>query len=401
MANGHRHLPIPMGTYNQKPRNDQEFFPNSNLWYGQQSPTRHPETYQNPSEINRERHREFEQTPYGQYGVNTGQGCNIENPVLNGQQNFNESPSVSIPNINDVSAQTGETGNYKGTLSELDEFSNDGKVKEAVEVLSLLEKNGVVIDLPRYLKLVQACGDTKCLEEGRAVHDRISQAVGEVGIEANNKLLDMFCKCGSTDDALQLFDKMPQRNLTSWDTMITGLANNNLGEETIDLFLQFHEMGLKPDGDLFVAVFLACGVLGSVEEGMLHFDSMTAGFGIAPTMKHYVGIVDMLGRSGYLDEALEFIGKMPIEASVDVWETLMDLCRVNGYEDLSDRCAGIVDLLDPSRLTEESRKGLLTVKDSTDAKAETLKKSSLLRGKSRIHEYRAGEGIGILAPHKK
>ncbi|KAJ6819082.1 pentatricopeptide repeat-containing protein-like, mitochondrial [Iris pallida] len=173
--------------------------------------------------------------------------------------------------------------------------------------------------------------------------------------------------------------------------MITGLANNNLGEEAIDLFLQFNEMGLKPDGDLFVAVFLSCGVLGSVKEGMLHFNSMTADFGIAPTMKHYASIVDMLGRSGYLDEALEFIEKMPIEASVDVWETLMNLCRVNGYEDLGDRCAAIVDLLDPSRLTEESRKGLLTVNDSSNAKTESTKKSNLLRGKSHIHEYRAGD----------
>ncbi|GAB4837579.1 hypothetical protein Ancab_002429 [Ancistrocladus abbreviatus] len=140
----------------------------------------------------------------------------------------------------------------------------------------------------------------------------------------------MYAKCGSMDDAYDVFSAMPERNLTSRDTMIAWLGKNGLGEDAIDMFSQFKEAGLKPDAQMFIGVFAACGVLGDVDEGMLHFDSMSKVYGIVPSMEHYVSIVDRLGSMGYLNEALEFIVKMPMEPSVELWETLMNLCRVQG-----------------------------------------------------------------------
>ena len=49
------------------------------------------------------------------------------------------------------------------------------------------------------------------------------------------------------DDAFMVFNAMPARNLTSWHTMMTWLANNGLGEDAIDLFTQFMKIGMKPD----------------------------------------------------------------------------------------------------------------------------------------------------------
>ncbi|KAG1342452.1 pentatricopeptide repeat-containing protein, mitochondrial [Cocos nucifera] len=289
------------------------------------------------------------------------------------------------------SPDTGESGGYKGTIDEFDEFCKEGKVKEAVEVLSLLEKNGVVVDHHRCLQLIQACGEARSLEEARIVHDHIARTVVHVEVGLHNKILDMYSKCGLMVDAYQLFENMPQRNLTSWDTMLMGLSNNGLGEDAIDLFSEFNQKGLRPDGQMFVTIFAACGILGAVDEGMLHFESMQKDFGISPVMEHYVSIVSMLGSAGYLDEALEFIEQMPVEPSVDVWETLMNLCRVNGNVDLGNRCSEIIEQLDSTRLNEQTKIGLLPVKASDLAKEKERKKANLLEVRSRVHEYRAGD----------
>ncbi|KAJ6992694.1 hypothetical protein NC653_015937 [Populus alba x Populus x berolinensis] len=66
------------------------------------------------------------------------------------------------------------------------------------------------------------------------------------------------------------------------------------------------------------------------DQGMLHFKSMWKEFSIVPSKEHYVSIVDMLGSNRYLDEALEFIENMAIEPGVDLWETLINLCRAMG-----------------------------------------------------------------------
>ncbi|KAJ0974694.1 hypothetical protein J5N97_016659 [Dioscorea zingiberensis] len=294
-------------------------------------------------------------------------------------------------NGNSEQLPDGQVFQPMGTLDDLERFCKEYNMKEAVKTLALLEKSGVVVDLPRCLQLLQACGDSQSLEEAKIVHDYISRTMCYVEMDVQNKIIETYSMCGSMEDAYHLFEKMPEQDLASWNTMISGLANNGLGEDAIDLFTEFKKKGLRPDGHLFVTVFSACGILGAVDEGMLHFESMEKEFGIAPGMEQYVAIVDMLGRSGYLDEAFEFIEKMPVEPSVLVWETLMNLCRANGNIELGDRCADIVEYIDSSRLTEACRKGLLPVKASDLAKEKAKKKNNSLEVKSMVHEYRAGD----------
>ncbi|XP_057458425.1 pentatricopeptide repeat-containing protein At2g25580-like isoform X1 [Lotus japonicus] len=278
---------------------------------------------------------------------------------------------------------------YRGTLEELDGFCMEGKVKEAVEVLELLVKLHISVDLPRYLQLMRQCAEAKSLEEAKIVHRHVLHHLSPLTVSTYNRILEMYFECGSVDEAINMFDNMPERNLTTWDTMITQLTKNGFAEDSIDLFTQFKKLGLKPDGQMFIAVFSACSMLGDLDEGMLHFESMRKDYGIGPSMAHFASVVDMIGSIGHLDEAFEFIEKMPIEPSADVWESLMNFCRVHGNTELGDRCAELVELLDPSRLNEKSKPGLLPVKPSdSDLK---LASKSLLEGRSRVHSYRAGD----------
>jgi len=282
---------------------------------------------------------------------------------------------------------------YRGTLEELDSFCAEGKVKEAVEVLELLEKQLIPVDLPRCLQLMHQCGETKSLEEAKIVHRHALQHLSPLQVSTYNRILEMYLECGSVDDAVNIFNNMPERNLTTWDTMITQLAKNGFAEDSIDLFTQFKNLGLKPDGQMFIGVLSACSVLGDIDEGMLHFESMSRDYGIIPSMAHFVSVVDMIGSIGHLDEAFEFIEKMKMEPSADIWETLMNLCRVHGNTGLGDRCAELLEQLDPSRLSDQSKAGLVPVKASnlTKEKEKRLASKNLLEVRSRVHEYRAGD----------
>ncbi|KAK9748202.1 hypothetical protein RND81_02G043000 [Saponaria officinalis] len=276
----------------------------------------------------------------------------------------------------------------EGTLEELDAVLKQWDLESAVKCIKKLSWRGVGIDLPRYLALIDACGEAKALEEAKAVHEHLLNFFSPISTSVFNKILEMYGKCGSMNDAYDTFNTMPERNLTSWDNMICGYTKNGLGEEAIDMFTTFKEKGLKPDGQMFCGVFDACGVVGDVTEGMLHFDSMTKIYGIAPTMDHYASIVRMFGSAGHLDGALEFIESLPVEPSVDVWVSLMNISRIQGDLELGDRCAQIVEQLDPSRLTVESRTGLLSLKESDSLKRK-VKKARPLDHKQ--HEYRAGD----------
>lgn len=311
----------------------------------------------------------------------------VQNPMIGSHLSNKASPEDKLAEESDGHA-------YSGSLEELDNFCMEGKLKEAVEILGLLEKQHIQVDLPRYLQLIHQCGEAKELEEARIIHEHVLRYLSPLKVSTYNRILEMYSKCGSMDDAFKVFDDMPQRNLTTWDTMITWLAKNGFAEDSIDLFTKFKKTGLKPDGQMFIGVFAACSMLGDSDEGILHFESMSKDYGIVPSMAHYVSVVDMFGSIGHLDEALQFVENMPVEPSTDVWETLMNLCRIHGNIELGDRCAELVEQLDPSRLNEQSKAGLVPVKASDLAKEKEKKKlanQNLLEVRSRVHEYRAGD----------
>ncbi|XP_028759642.1 pentatricopeptide repeat-containing protein At2g34370, mitochondrial [Neltuma alba] len=311
----------------------------------------------------------------------------VQSSTIGSQLSDNAKPEVE-------SAEASGSSPYMGTLEELDNFCMEGKMKEAVEILGLLEKQHIQVDLPRYLQLMHQCGEAKALEEAKIIHEQVLRYLSPLKVSTYNRILEMYSKCGSMDDAFKVFNNMPKRNMTTWDTMVTWLAKNDFAEDSIDLFTQFKKMGLKPDGKMFISVFAACSMLGDIDEGILHFESMSKSYGIVPSMTHYVSIVDMFGSIGHLDEAFHFVENMPVEPSADVWETLMNHCRIHGNMELGDRCAEIIEQLDPSRLNEQSKAGLVLVKALDLAKEKEKKKlakQNLLEVRSRVHEYRAGD----------
>ncbi|KAJ3670815.1 hypothetical protein LUZ60_008241 [Juncus effusus] len=311
---------------------------------------------------------------YAQYGYNSSE--------------FNENSGVYYRQ-NDASPKN------RVTIEELMELCNEGKIKDAIQVLVLLEENKIEIGIQNYNRLIKACGDASDLESAKIIHNQICKNItnGELTVSLNNKILDMYIKCDSIDDAQKLFDEMPQRNLTSWETMILGLAKKGQGEEALDLFYRLKKTDLPLDDGIFSCAFFSCGVVGDVNEGMLHLKSMEENYKIAPTMQTYNSIVDMLGQAGYLEEALEFIEQMSLEPSMEIWETLMRLSILNGHVDLGKRCISIIETLDPSKLDEKSKLGFIPINplDLEREKAKQKKTGTGLLGHTTAREYRAGD----------
>ncbi|KAJ4962920.1 hypothetical protein NE237_022859 [Protea cynaroides] len=212
-------------------------------------------------------------------------------------------------------------GGHRMSLN-LKDLCREGRVEEALELMGDMERRGIYVVPDGFIALLQACIDMKLLEVGRRVHDYILRSPSRPGISVFNKVVEMYGKLGSTEDARRAFDEMPKWNLVSWNTVIMGLAENGKAEEALEFFNDMKTNGMRPDGITFTGVLMACACLGTVEQGQMHFESMSKNYGIAPSMEHYVCIVDLLGKSGKTIEARQFIDKMPTEPSSLVWETL-------------------------------------------------------------------------------
>nr|AFK43832.1 unknown [Lotus japonicus] len=180
-------------------------------------------------------------------------------------------------------------------------------------------------------------------------------------------------------DARRVFDHMSSKNVESWHLMLRGYANSTMGDDALRLFEQMNELGLEITSETLLAVLSACGSAEAVEDAFLHFDSMKSKYGIEPGVEHYMGLLDVLGQSGYLKEAEEFIEKLPFEPTLTVWETLKNYARIHGDIDLEDHVEELMVNLDPSKAVANK------IPTPPPKKYNHI---SMLDGRNRIIEYK-------------
>lgn len=248
-------------------------------------------------------------------------------------------------------------------------FCEEGNVKEVLDYMG----QGVCADYEVFYALLSSCGKSKPLT--RRVHDLLAGSKFGGDVELNNKLIEMYGMCGSMVDARKVFDKMRERNMSSWHLMINGYAANGQGSDGLLLFEQMRKLGWGPVGETFVAVLSACD---SAEEGLVHFELMKE-WGILPRIEHYLGLINLLGKCGHINEAEELVDKMPIQPTVEVWEALRNFARIHGAIELEDRAEEMTVALYPSK----------AIADKIPIPPQPYLANNMLEGKNRVNEYRS------------
>lgn len=147
-------------------------------------------------------------------------------------------------------------------------------------------------------------------------------------ISVGNSLIDYYCKRGVLERALNVFRDMPQKNVVSWNAIISGLAFNGNGARGLALFEDMiYKHGMTPNEATFVGALTCCSHAGLVKRGGELLTSMVSVYGICPKLEHYGCMVDLLGRAGCVKEAYDLTKAMPIKPNAAIWGSLLNACR--------------------------------------------------------------------------
>ncbi|XP_057826485.2 pentatricopeptide repeat-containing protein At1g09410, mitochondrial-like [Cryptomeria japonica] len=226
-------------------------------------------------------------------------------------------------------------------------YAHNGFVEKALETFKKMHVAGVKPNTTTLTSILPACAKMGALEHGMDIHRRVIECGFSSDMIISSALVDMYAKCGRIHKARELFDKMPQRNVVSWTAMIAGYAMHGFREDALKLFELMKPSGTQPDHVSLVCVLFACSHVGLVDEGCKYFNDMIKSYCIMPTMDHYICMVDLLGRAGYLEETLNFIIKMPIKPAVTVWMSFLGACRSHKNIGLGLFIANLLFELDP------------------------------------------------------
>ncbi|XP_072965471.1 pentatricopeptide repeat-containing protein At2g20540 [Typha angustifolia] len=210
-------------------------------------------------------------------------------------------------------------------------YSSIGCYSDAVQIFHQMQLEGFDPDDISVVSVLPACAQLGALELGKWIHAYCDKHALLNKTFICNALMEMYARCGSIDQASQLFDDMVTRDVISWSTMISALALHGGAREAIQLFVQMeNDRRVRPNAITFLGLLSACSHAGLLDEGLNYFDSMKGFYGIDPGIEHYGCLVDLLGRSGCIAHAVEIIDGMPMPPDATIWGSLLSACRTHG-----------------------------------------------------------------------
>ncbi|CAN1769987.1 Pentatricopeptide repeat-containing protein At1g04840 [Linum perenne] len=226
-------------------------------------------------------------------------------------------------------------------------FSKNGDNEKALSVFSRMLEEDVRPNDFTVVSALSACAKIGAVETGLRIHKYITSNMFKLNAAIGTALVDMYAKCGNIDSASQVFKDTKERDILTWSVMIWGWALHGGFEQAALCFRQMLRSGIKPDEVVFLALLTACVHAGKVDLGLNFFNSMRLDYRIEPSMKHYSLVVDLLGRAGRLDEALNFIQKMPINPDLVIWGGLFCACRAHKNVEMAELSARKLLELEP------------------------------------------------------
>ncbi|KAL7596911.1 hypothetical protein Lser_V15G29105 [Lactuca serriola] len=223
---------------------------------------------------------------------------------------------------------------------------------EALRLYHRMEEEGVKPDEVTMIGMISSCAQLQNLNLGKEYHQYIEQNQIKMTLPLVNTLMDMYVKCGNIEAAESLFNKMANKTIVSWTTMIVGYGkyghveaakklfdempekgvvqwNAMIGvyiqskryKDALATFQEFQSTMIKPDWVTMVHCLSACTQLGALDLGIWLHHYIT---------KHHLPInialgtalVDMYAKCGNIAKALQVFDEMPNRNS-QTWTTII------------------------------------------------------------------------------
>ncbi|KAJ1428786.1 Tetratricopeptide-like helical domain superfamily [Sesbania bispinosa] len=218
---------------------------------------------------------------------------------------------------------------------------------EALKVFKNMRSDGVVPNDLTMVNVISACSHFGEILNCRMIHALAIKLFVEGLVLVSTNLMHAYCLCSGVGEARRLFDKMPERNLVTWNVMLNGYSKTGLVDMARELFdripdkdiiswgtvidgyiqldclrealMMYGTMlrtGLGPNEIMVVNLVSACGRVTAIVEGrQLHGTVVKKGFD---------SLIDMYAKCGSINTALQFFNQIRDEvSSVSPWNAII------------------------------------------------------------------------------
>ncbi|XP_077242988.1 pentatricopeptide repeat (PPR) superfamily protein [Tasmannia lanceolata] len=195
-------------------------------------------------------------------------------------------------------------------------FSHGHNPKHAISLFSLMLINSVCPDKFSFSLVLKACSRLSSYKDGLQIHCLIGKSELRYDVFLQNSLICFYCRCGFVELARRVFDRMPERDSVSWNSIIDGYVKNGNINAAHELFGLMN----SKDKNLITWNSMISGYVQSVEGleiARAMFDQM-----VERDLVSWNSMIDGYVKHGKLEAALYLFDRMTVR-DVVTWANLI------------------------------------------------------------------------------
>ncbi|XP_019051525.1 PREDICTED: putative pentatricopeptide repeat-containing protein At3g01580 [Nelumbo nucifera] len=200
--------------------------------------------------------------------------------------------------------------------------------EDAIVVYLQILNNGLPVEeMSCFPCLIKAFGELFDLRKGRQIHGYVLKLGALVDIHVANSLLALYWKCGAAEDALNLFENIPDRDFVSWNTMISGFDQSLQPKQSLEMFRRMmQEFGDKPSRVACLSALSSCTSCGFVIHGQeIHAFLIKNGLDLDPSLvNRLIGMYTKCGNIKNAEHIFEsVIRRESLKGNALLWNVMV------------------------------------------------------------------------------
>ncbi|PHT55117.1 hypothetical protein CQW23_03603 [Capsicum baccatum] len=126
-------------------------------------------------------------------------------------------------------------------------FSRNRLIEECISTYKEMKLDGILPDGYVFPQVLRVCAKFASSGIGVQVHRDVVVCGVEWNVQVSHSLIDMYSKCGDIMSAKRIFDSMQEKDLLSWNLIISGYVCNEFLDLAVEMLEHISMEGFQPD----------------------------------------------------------------------------------------------------------------------------------------------------------
>lgn len=206
-------------------------------------------------------------------------------------------------------------------------YNRLGCFSKALDVFVRMLRANVKTNSVTLMSLLGSCAGLGLLKEGKSVHCYILRKFSELDECLGPALIELYAECGKLSESEKVVCLIGEKNIVSWNMLISMYARKGLFKEALVAFVRMQEQGHLPDSFSLSSSISACGNIGSLLLGVQihgHVIKRDISNEFVPN-----SLIDMYSKCGFVSSAHQIFDMIP-HRSVVTWNVMLCGLSRNG-----------------------------------------------------------------------